>query len=126
MATDGPTPPNCDPEIFKNGHTICTLDGSSNAIERWVKSLTQETDARLDWHYCGGVGNVLHLGDDESRERVISALRSRFSAEREESNPRIMSISGDNLFRAGVHEFPEDAIAYAHDVGFMAAEPTQS
>lgn len=74
MATDGPTPPPCDPEIFSNGRTVCVVTGSSNQIERWVKSIAKTADAMVDWHYAGGRGNVLHLGDDASCERVLAAI----------------------------------------------------
>lgn len=75
MATDGPTPPPCDDEIFKNGETVVILDGSSNAVERWVQSVAKQANARVDWHYFGGRANVLHLGDADSRQRVLATIR---------------------------------------------------
>lgn len=74
MATDGPTPPACNPDIYKNGKTVCILSGSSNAIERWVQSVAQKAGAQVDWHYIGGRANVLHLGDEESHQRVLDAI----------------------------------------------------
>jgi len=74
MATDGPTPPPCDPEIFQNGTTVCVLYAPSNAAERWVQSVAKKANARVDWHYFGGRANVLHLGDTESRQRVLEAI----------------------------------------------------
>ncbi len=47
MATDGPTPTPCDPEIFKNGKGVCVIDGSSNAIERWVQSVARKANAKV-------------------------------------------------------------------------------
>ena len=76
MATDGPTPPPCDPEILKNGRLVITLQGSSNAVENWVKRVAEMAGARLDWHYVGGIAHVLHLGDDESLQRVHTAIEN--------------------------------------------------
>lgn len=75
MATDGPTPPPCDAEVMKNGQNVCWVSGSSNQIENWVKSIAEKADARLDWHYVAGRGDVLHLGDEESRQRVLVAIK---------------------------------------------------
>jgi hypothetical protein len=74
MATDGPTPPPCDLEIFNNGHPVARLFGSANAIESWVKAVAAKAEARVDWFYAGGVAVVLHLGDPESDARVFAAI----------------------------------------------------
>ncbi|MFA7193852.1 MAG: hypothetical protein WC087_02965 [Candidatus Paceibacterota bacterium] len=74
MATDGPTPKPCDPKIFKEGSTICTIYGSSNAVEEWVQAVAKKAGAQVDWHYAGGIANVLHLGDDDSRQRTLDAI----------------------------------------------------
>lgn len=75
MATDGPTPNPCDPKIFQNGKSICVVHGSSNAVERWVQSIAKKANAKVDWHYACGQANVLHLGDENSRQRVIDAIK---------------------------------------------------
>ncbi len=74
MATDGPTPPDCDRTIFEHGVPIIVLDGSSNAIERWVRLVASAADAFVDWHYVGGRAVVLHLGDRDDRVRVEAAI----------------------------------------------------
>jgi hypothetical protein len=76
MATDGPTPPPCDRDIFENGECIATAIGSSNAVENWVKAVAGKARARMDWHYVGGVAAIRHLGDGESRRRAVAALRT--------------------------------------------------
>lgn len=75
MATNGPTPEPCRNDIYENGQTVCIVYGQSNAIERWVKGIASDASALVDWHYFGGRGNVLHLGDAESRGRVLEAIR---------------------------------------------------
>ena len=74
MATDGPTPPPCDPEIFRKGTCVALLDASSNAAETWVKSVAKKANARVDWHYVGGRAVVRHLGDAKSKNRVVLAM----------------------------------------------------
>lgn len=100
MATDGPTPSPCDPEIFKRGDGVCVIDGNSNAIERWVKAVAKKANAKVDWHYSGGRGNVLHLGDNESRQRVLSAI----SELRGELKGTILSVGGPALYRRGIED----------------------
>lgn len=74
MATDGPTPPPCEQEIYENGDVVAVIDSSSNAIERWVKTVADQADARLDWHYFAGRGIVKHVGDTASLRRVEQAI----------------------------------------------------
>lgn len=75
MATDGPTPPPCKTDIFRNGKNLCVVDGASNAVEQWVKAIAKNANTRVDWHYSGGQANVLHLGDDASRQRALEAVK---------------------------------------------------
>lgn len=103
MSTDGPTPAPCNPDIFKKGKGVCVVDGSSNAVERWVQSVAKKADAQVDWHYSGGRANVLHLGDDESRQRVLNAI----SELEPELKGQILTVDGPALYRNGV----EDAVA---------------
>ncbi len=74
MATDGPTPPPCNQEIFQDGQPVLILDAKPNAAESWVKAVAEKANALVDWHYSGGIAQVLHLGDDESRVRVETAI----------------------------------------------------
>jgi len=100
MATDGPTPAPCNPDIFKKGRGVCVVDGSSNAVERWVQSVARKANAQVDWHYSGGRANVLHLGDDASRQRVLNAINELEG----ELKGRILSVDGPALYRNGVED----------------------
>jgi len=116
MATDGPTPAPCDTEIFEKGEPVALLDGSSNAVESWVQEVAKTAEARVDWHYSGGVAQIIHLGDMESRRRVEKAIVNMPEVE----NLRVMSripSGGQGLYRKGVTEVPDGAVA-----GFM--DPT--
>jgi len=100
MASDGPTPPPCNPDIFKNGKGVCQVRGSSNAVESWVRAVAKEANAEIDWHYSGGIANVLHLGDNESRERVLNAIRALEC----ELRGTVLSIGDPSLYRNGVED----------------------
>jgi hypothetical protein len=117
MATDAPTPAPCNPEIFKSGQGVCVVDGSSNVVERWVQAVAKKADAQVDWHYSGGRANVLHLGDAESRERVLKAINELEG----ELDGSILSVDGPALYRAG-DPVPEGTIAVDPDLGPMVAK----
>ena len=89
MSTDGPTPKPCNPKIFKNGTTVAMVCGSSNAVERWVKSIAKKAEAQVDWHYAGGRAMILHLGNKASLQRTLDAI--------EELKPK---LKGDILYAA--------------------------
>jgi hypothetical protein len=74
VATDGPTPKPCDPKIFEDGEIVCMLEGSSNRVENWVRSVAEKAKAQVDWHYAGGRAMILHLGDKASRKRTMEAI----------------------------------------------------
>lgn len=100
MATDGPTPAPCNPDIFKKGRGVCVVDGSSNAVERWVQSVAKKANAQVDWHYSGGLANVLHLGDDASRKRVLNAINELEG----ELKGTILDVGGPALYRSDVED----------------------
>ncbi len=128
MATDGPTPPPCDREIFRKGQTVAAIDGSSNAVERWVKAVAKKASARVDWHYSGGIAQVLHLGDRESRARVYAALEE-LRHTLKGTILRIYVPDEKGLHRAGVTQAPPGAIASFMDPGTgeatYAVDPTK-
>jgi hypothetical protein len=90
MASDGPTPPPCDPEVFRFGELMLITDTvPSNAMEQWVRKVAERSGQRVDWHFAGGRACVVALGDlravcaaieelkpelDQVRERAIAAL----------------------------------------------------
>lgn len=64
MATDGPDPPPCDPEIWKNGTVVfITHTIPSNAMEGWVKMVKSQCGQPVDWSFMGGRAVVRALGD---------------------------------------------------------------
>lgn len=63
----------CDREVFEKGHSVAMLDAWSADAEEWVQAVARESGQRVDWHYSGGVANVLFIGDPA---RVLAAVRS--------------------------------------------------
>lgn len=116
MATDGKTPPPCDPEIFQKGQPVAALDGSSNAVERWVKAVAKKAHARVDWHYSGGVAQVLYLGDTQSRARVMDAMR-KLAPQLQGRIRRYFTDDDTGLYRKGITVTPPGAIASIYDGG---------
>ena len=63
-----------------------------------MQSIAKKASAQVDWHYSGGRANVLHLGDDKSRQRVLNAINELEG----ELSGRILSVDGPSLYRNGV------------------------
>ena len=121
MATDGSDPKPCDRDIFLNGVPVALLDGPSNAVENWVKKIVETAKARIDWHYSGGIAQVLFLGDRESRARVHAAIDQQGSTKK----VRVMKkcVPGEQgLNRANVTNVPEGAILASMDPATGEAE----
>jgi hypothetical protein len=116
MATDGPTPPPCDHEIFQKGKSVAAIDGSSNAVERWVKKVAATAKARVDWHYSGGVANILHLGSKKSRERVIQVMHD-LEPELQGTIMRFFEEGDSGLYRRGVTPVPKGTVAASYEGG---------
>lgn len=104
----------CDQEIFENGQPVVALDARSEAAEKWVCAVAKEANASVDWHYSGGIAQVLHLGNDESRARVEAAI-DKLSHKLDGTIMRRFSKEEQGLFRAGVTETPDGAIASSID-----------
>lgn len=64
--------PACAPEIYEKGTHVYTVLGAAEDIEAWVAQVARLSEQPVDWHYVGGRGVVLALGD---LERVREALR---------------------------------------------------
>lgn len=75
LSTDGPTPPPCESDIFKNGECVFeTSSIPSNAMEGWVKHVAERSGQPVDWHFAGSIARVLALGDIEKVRDAIAAL----------------------------------------------------
>lgn len=93
MATDGPTPPACDNEVFENGTCIFIGDSvPSNAMEGWVKQVATDSRQRVDWHFVAGRAVVKALGDIDQARASLTKLLPVYNDLRNEAlekfNPR--------------------------------------
>ena len=62
----------CDKEIYEKGEYVGTVTGADAfTIEAFVKCVSDATGVRMDWHYVGGRGRVLAIGDVEKARRVL-------------------------------------------------------
>ncbi len=103
------TPQPCNPDIFKNGSPVFLLDARSVAAEGWVQDLAKKTGVRMDWHYSGGIAQVLFLGTEADRARIIEHAKPS-------KDVRIMRVigSGGGIYRAGVDTLPDDVIGVSY------------
>src|SRR5271157_6024493 len=105
MATDGPTPKPCDRRIYKDGTPIVLIEGSSNAVEKWVRAVAKKAKAKVDWHYSGGVAQVLYLGNGDHRAHAYAEGHHSSTACSERSGPLPRALNlwyielGRNLWR---------------------------
>jgi len=75
MATDGPTPPPCNKDVYANGTMVMMTAGiPSNAMEEWVKKVAEKSGQPVDWHFAGGRACVLALGDLNAVRQAIAEL----------------------------------------------------
>jgi hypothetical protein len=117
------TPPPCNPKVFKEGQSIMACDTSdcrSQGFEAWIVSIreTLPKGCEIDWHYSGGIANVLCLGD---REVILRAVHEKM----DECPARVMRWVGEDEFgpyRKDVSPAPEGAIAGSYDPGSGATE----
>lgn len=113
-------PPPCDHEVFELGNPILAITGASEQVEKWVRSVAKKAEARVDWHYSGGIAQVLHLGDDVSLLRVRQAVVRLESSLKGEIIQRY--LPGEvGLHRKGVTEPPKGAIGSFMGAGGNAA-----
>jgi len=118
MATDGQMPPPCDGDIFREGKPVAFINGRSNAVETWVKAVAT---ARIDWHYSSGVAQVLYLGDESDKTRIILAMRKLASTLQGTILQMFTHTEPSGLYRAEVTEVPAGTIATYYDGGDTSA-----
>jgi hypothetical protein len=107
-------PQPCDREVFEKGQPLLAAYtgpvGGAEIFEFWIRNLAKLSGQRIDWHYSGGIAQVLFIGD---RSAIVSAIEQLEIP----SGCGIMRWFDDNshgLYRDGVTEAPTNAIA-----GFM-------
>jgi hypothetical protein len=103
----------CDTEVFEKGEPLLLADtgevGDNKLFEVWVQRVARSSGQRVDWHYSGGIAQVLVLGDLEQAGAAARSLESDLP-----EGQRIMRwfVSGEaGAYRRGVTAAPEGAIA---------------
>ncbi len=106
----------CDNEVFKHGTPVVLVHARSWNVKKWVKEIARTADARVDWHFSGGIANVLHLGNQASRARVVAAIISLKDRLVGCGYFQLVGDEDPGLYRAGVTEVPEEFTAAYTDV----------
>jgi hypothetical protein len=106
-------PPPCDQDVFKNGHGICCVDARMHQMEAWVKKVAERSGQRVDWHYSGGIANVLYLGSYSEVMKAIMALEPELDGQ----IMRLYTEGAHGLYRAG-DPVPEGTLAIDNSTGF--------
>lgn len=108
--------PPCDPEIFKKGEGICIFHAAAKIVEPWVKKVAAESGQRVDWHYSGGMVNMLFIGDYLKVREAIVRLQPELDATCYAHDGhgavqfRILPPGSHGLYRRG-DELPDDVRA---------------
>ena len=71
--------PPCDSKIYKTGIPIACVANMSGRmgaedIEKVVKKAAKISGQKIDWHYVGGRGNVLCLGDISAAKEALRSM----------------------------------------------------
>lgn len=98
-----PTP--CNDDIFKNGTSVMTADtgptGGCHIFEEWVVAVAKKSGQPVDWHYSGGIAQVLALGDLEAVRVAMEEVPVPAS---------ITLWGGGARYRAGVDSLPDGVL----------------
>ena len=108
------TPQPCDREVFEKGQPLLAADtgvvGGAAIFESWVQDLAKLSGQRIDWHYSGGIAQVLFIGDRAAIIEAIDQLKLPPTC----GIMRWFDEGSHGLYRNGVTEVPPNTIA-----GFM-------
>ncbi len=76
MATDGPDPIECNPEILRDGTIVAFAEThGANAFEAWIQRVREDSGQRVDWHYVGGRAVVKVIGDAVAVKQAMVDLQ---------------------------------------------------
>jgi hypothetical protein len=64
----------CRPDVYSKGVCIDVVNVPKEHLEWVCQETTRRIGAVVDWHYVGGRGRVLALGDVVEASRVFQAV----------------------------------------------------
>ena len=68
----------CDPEVSRDGKTLCYCDSPSETMERWVYHIRWVSGhEKIDWGYSCGRAFVSYIGD---YEKIFEAAKMLYPA----------------------------------------------
>ncbi len=71
----------CDPEVSRDGETICHFHAPAEQTEAWVRLVAAASGQRVDWGYSGGYAGVHFLGDAKLVRAAVEMLRPLLQCE---------------------------------------------
>jgi len=71
------------------------LDACMHVAEEWVQKVAKASGQKVDWHYSGGVANVLYLGDHARVLAAVERLRPELERERPKTAEHSCQCEGD-------------------------------
>ena len=104
---EGVTPASCDHDVFQKGVSVAQIAQGSGMrswhIEAFIRSVAHSTQTRTDWHYSGGIAQVLTLDDPEKVAAEVQRAWGEFAA----PYPNAQMMTGlPARYRAGVDTCP--------------------
>lgn len=94
---------------FQNGHSIAVLDACRHRAEEFVQAVAKESGQPVDWHYRGGIANVLYLGDHAKVKAAFDKLKPMLSVSVKRQNGECGSCSGTKHRKGSVLQTYESA-----------------
>lgn len=86
----------CDAEVFAKGESVASLDACRHVAEEGVRAVAKESGQRVDWHYSGGIANVLCLGDHVRAAAAVAKLRATLELATPKAPEHQCRCSGDS------------------------------
>jgi len=119
----------CDQKVFDKGKGVCALTACMHRAELWVQSVAKESGQKVDWHYSGGIANVLYLGKYKKVAETVVKLAGDLSKPMARKEGECGTCTGDThrpgrilqmfgadahgLYRAG-DELPDGVIGVSN------------
>jgi hypothetical protein len=112
-------PEPCDKDVFTSGKPLMAANTwypednpiRADGFEKWVQKIAKESGQKVDWHYSGGIAQVLYLGD---KDKILEACE-KFPCPAQVM--RWFETADPGLYRNGVTPTPENAIGAFYEGG---------
>lgn len=109
----------CDQEVFQKGTPLLAANTwypednpcRATGFEKWVKAIAKASGQKVDWHYSGGIAQVLYIGD---RQKILDAMKDNYCPAQ---ILRMFGVEDQGLYRSDVTPVPERTLGAFYDGG---------